>query len=274
MGDPNCSDAMSCSLLRRAPALPAILTAVILLLAAGRGIGEAKADPLVVQGSTTVAERVLLPKQARIEALSGQSLKVVPTRSDIGILRLFFGRSEFAMISTSLENEIAFLKRDYPGLPFDRLRGFEIGRTRVAFAINPTNTVRNVDAGRLRGMLTGEIRNWRQIGGANLPVRVVFVAGGDGVTLTAARAVLNDSTVRAPDIIRVQKPIQVIQVVKEEPAAIGIVALRMAQEHVLPEVAGETSIEQELNLVTLGDPTPAEQAVIKAARDAAGEGPL
>ena len=37
-----------------------------------------------------------------IEALSGQSLKIVSIRSDIGLLRLLAGQAEFAVISTSL----------------------------------------------------------------------------------------------------------------------------------------------------------------------------
>lgn len=51
------------------------------------------------------------------------------------------------------------------------------------------------------------------------------MTGGDGVTLTVARAVLDDTVLKAADIIRVQRPIQVIQVVQQEPAAVGIAPL-------------------------------------------------
>jgi phosphate transport system substrate-binding protein len=262
---------------RKAPrfsSLPSILgAAAALVLIAALIVDQARADALVVQGSTTLAEHLIIPKQSEIEALSGQSLKVVPTRSDVGILRLFFGGSELAMISTSLANEIAFLRRDYPDLPYARLRSFDIGRTRVAFAVNPANPVRDIDAERLRRILSGEITNWRQIGGANLPVRVVFVTGGDGVTLSVARAVLDDSTVRAPDSIRVQRPIQVVQVVQQEAAALGIAQLQLAQDHQLRDLASGAPVEQELNLVTLGEPTPAERAVIEAVRRTAASVP-
>jgi phosphate transport system substrate-binding protein len=246
--------------------------AAALLLAAELGV-EAEADPLTVQGSTTVAARVMLPKQKEIEALSGQPLKVVPTRSDVGILRLFFGGLELAMISTSLANEIAFLRQDYPNLAFARLRGFEVARTRVAFAVSPTNPVRDLDAERLRGILSGEITNWRQVGGANLPVRVVFVSGGDGVTLSVVQAVLGGSAIKAPDSIRVRTPIQVIQVVEQEPAALGIAPLALTHDHQVRDVASATPVEQTFNLVTLGEPTPAARAVIDAVRRTAASAP-
>jgi phosphate transport system substrate-binding protein len=245
---------------------PILAVAAVLLLATVLGTDQARADALVMQGSTALAERLIIPKQSEIEALSGQSLKVVPTRSDVGILRLFFGGSEFAMISTSLANEIAFLRQDYPDLPYDRLRGFEVGRTRVAFPVNATNPVHDIDAKRLRAILSGEITNWRQIGGANLPVRVVFVTGGDGVTLSVARAVLDDLTVKAPDSIRVQRPLQVIQVVEQEAAALGIAQLQLARDHHLLDLASGAPVEQPFNLVTLDGPTPAERAVIEAVR--------
>jgi ABC-type phosphate transport system substrate-binding protein len=259
------ADALTCRNGWSSPLLRSILNAAAaLLLTATFIVGQARADTLVVQGSTTLADRLIVPKQRQIEALSGQSLKVVPTRSDVGILRLFFGGSELAMISTSLANEIAFLRRDYPDLAYDRLHGFAVGRTRVALAVNPTNPVRDIDAAQLRRILSGEITNWRQVGGSNLPVRVVFVAGGDGVTLSVARTALDDSAIKTPDTIRVQKPIQVIQVVKEEAAALGIAQLHLTRNHQLRDVANGTPVEQELNLVTLGEPTPAARAVIEA----------
>ena len=264
-----CPDATDRGSAARRRARPAILGGVVLLLATALGVDQTRADALVVQGSTTVAEHLILPKQKQIEALSGQSLNVVPTRSDIGILRLFFGGSEFAMISTSLDNEIAFLRRDYPALPYALLRSFAIGRLPVAFAVHPSNLVRDLDAKQLRRMLSGEIRNWRQVAGANLSVRVVYVTGGDGATLSVARAILNDTTVKAPDTIRVRRPLQVVQVVEQEPGALGITQLLLAHDHGLRVLASAIPVEQKLNLVTLGEPTPAERAVIEAARTAA-----
>ena len=258
---------------RRKPMGPAawriVLGAAGWCLAAALAHDHARADPLTVQGSTTLAERLIIPRQGEIEALSGQSLKVVPTRSDIGILRLFYGGSEFAMISTSLANEIAFLRRDYPDLPYARLRSFEVARARVAFVVNPTNPLHDLDAGRLRGLLTGEITNWRQVGGANLPVRVVFVTGGDGVTLSVTDALLGGTTIEAPEVIRVRKSIEVVQVVEQEPAALGIAPFWLARDHQLRDLMSAAPVEQELNLVTLGEPTPAQRAVIDAVQRAA-----
>ena len=60
------------------------------------------AEPLTIQGSSTFSANILTPNQAVIETLSGQSLKIVGIRSDIGLLRLLARQAEFAVISTPL----------------------------------------------------------------------------------------------------------------------------------------------------------------------------
>jgi hypothetical protein len=58
-------------------------------------------------------------------------------------------------------------------------------------------------------------------------------------------------------------------VVEQEPAALGIAQRALVQEHGLAELRTDREIEQELNLVTFGEPTPAERAVIDATRSVA-----
>jgi len=86
----------------------------------------ASAETFVVQGSTTFTHEVMEPHQTAIEASSGHKLTVVPNKSSLGLLALFEKRSQFAMISGPLEEEIAQLKRTNPNLPFEQLRVFRI----------------------------------------------------------------------------------------------------------------------------------------------------
>jgi hypothetical protein len=50
---------------------------------------------------------------------------------------------------------------------------------------------------------------------------------------------------------------------------LGVAQLGLTQEHQLPELATNQVIEQELSLVTLGEPSPEQQAVISAVRQVA-----
>jgi hypothetical protein len=59
-----------------------------------------------------------------------------------------------------------------------------------------------------------------------------------------------------------------ISVVEQEANVLGVAQLSLAKQRGLPELMTDVPVEQTLSLVTLGNPTPAMQAVIDAARQA------
>src|ERR1700686_308540 len=146
--------------------------AVVIVTAAASP--SAVAETLVVQGSTTFNRRVMEPHQAAIETASGHQLTVIPNKSTPGLVALVEGRAHMAMISAPLQGEIASLQKILPGSPSDRLRGFEILSTRIAIAVHASNTVRRASMSTIRKILLGEIKNWKELGGADLPIRVVL----------------------------------------------------------------------------------------------------
>lgn len=230
----------------------------------------AHAQPLTIQGSSTLGAN-LLPNQAIIEALSGQSLKIVSIRSDIGLLRLLGGQAEFAAISTSLRRAIDALRPSDPDLPYDRLMAFPVSRIRVAFAVHPSNPVRKADIDVLRRVLSGEPVSWSELGGPDQPIRVAYVQPGGGVTLCVAAQLFGGRPLMPANPIRVSFGSQVIRVVEQEPRALGVAQLGLVRQHQLPELTTDHAIEQELSLVTLGEPSPTQLAVINAVRKVAAD---
>jgi phosphate transport system substrate-binding protein len=244
-------------------AFVAIATAAVVMVALST---PAAADHLIVQGSTTFNARLMVPYQAMIEAASKQKLTVVPNKSSLGLIALFDGRADLAMISSSLETEVASLRKTNPEFPFDSLRSFSISRTRIAFAINPANPVRTSSLETIRNILIGKIDNWHALGGPDLPLRVVVVREGGGVQFSVEAELLGGEHIAPDHPIVVQIGTQVTKVVEQEPGALGLAQLGVLRERNLPELMTERFIEQQLNLITLGEPTAARRAVIDAAR--------
>src|ERR1700712_2787602 len=69
------------------------------------------AEPLTLQGSTTLSSQLMIPYRESIEKLSGQKLIVVPNKSSLGLQALFEGSTQFAMISGPLEIEEKTLRK-------------------------------------------------------------------------------------------------------------------------------------------------------------------
>jgi ABC-type phosphate transport system substrate-binding protein len=169
------------------------------------------------------------------------------------------------MISGPLENEIEHLKQTNNNLPFDQLQNFNISNTRMAFAVNRDNPVDELTVDKMRGILLGEITNWSQVGGRDLPIRVVQVRDGGGVQSSIEDVVLGGKQISVPNPILVQISSQVVKVVEQLPEALGLSQLSIVAKSNTAELKLDRPIEQHLNLVTLGDPSPEMLKVIRAA---------
>lgn len=220
---------------------------------------------LVLLGSTTFTHRVMEPYQAAIEAMSGHKLTVQPTKSSWGLLGLFKRSGDFAMISGPLQNEIAALKADNPDLPYGRFETFNITSTRMAFAVNRDNPVREISDDAMRRILRGEITNWHEVGGSDLPIVVVMVREGGGVGASIESQLLDGKSITPAKPMLVQASAQVIRMTAMLPGALGMSQSSLVTGSNVGELKTDHPIEQRLDLVTLGDPTPEMRKVIDAA---------
>jgi phosphate transport system substrate-binding protein len=249
------------------------IAALTVLLALTGGHACAASEVVVLQGSTTFATTVAGPHTKQVEAETNLSLDLVPNKSNHGLLALFEKKADLAMLSMSLAAEVYFLHQSRPDLPFDRLQAFEIVRTRAAFVVHPSNPVRRARLDDIRRILTGEITNWKVLGGPDLPVRVVAVRQGGGVVGTVEATLLGSGHITAPDVIRVQVGTQVVKVVAQEPGALGITQLSLVKTSGSVELATDAPIAQVLSLVSLDAPTPQAVLVIDAMRRAVAAEP-
>jgi phosphate transport system substrate-binding protein len=229
---------------------------------------QAAAEPLILQGATTFNRRVIEPHLAEIEAKSGQELTVIPNRTMLGLIALMEGRAHLAMTSAPLETEVAKLKKAMPGLDYDRLQVFDISTTRVAFVVHPSNTVRKASMDQIKKVLMGEITNWKELGGKDAPIRMAFVGGGGGVITSVEAQLLGGHPVQGPNILYVKTALQLVSIMEQSPDALGMAQLSLTKQKGLPEIVTDRTIEQSLNFVTFGKPTPAMKSVIEAARRA------
>jgi phosphate transport system substrate-binding protein len=245
--------------LRSAPRRLAIAMVTILISSV------AAAQPIVVQGSTTFNRRVMEPHQAEIEAASGQRLTVIPNKSTPGLVALFEGRAQMTMISAPLPSEIEELRKLMPGCACERLKAFEVTATRIAIGVHPSNPVRQASFDTIKKIVRGEIKNWRELGGPDLPIRVGLALGG-GIVAVVETELLSGQHASLPNTLYVNTPVQLVQVMEQEPGVIGFAQLQLVKQRGIPEIVTDRPLQTTLNLVTLDEPTPAMRAVIDAAR--------
>ena len=239
---------------------------LVALAAAAWGPTPLAAQTLTLSGSTTFTTTIMKPHQKDIESATGFQLVVLPNKTDIGIRLLVEQRSDVAMISTALEGVVKELREIAPDLPLERLKSFAVYSAKVAFTVHPSNPVRAITSDNLKKVLLGEITNWKQVGGRDLPIRLVRVDSGAGIPLTMETELLDGRPIAATDAIRVRISSQVAKIVEQEPAALGLTQVGNLPGRNVLVLSVDRSFEQRLSYVTLGEPTPQVQRLIAATR--------
>jgi phosphate transport system substrate-binding protein len=231
--------------------------------------GSVSAETLSIQGSPGFADEVIEPYRDKIEALTGHKLNVTATATAAGLLAVLKGEADLAMISGPLDSMVALLRKSRPDLPLDLLREFRVAKSRVAYPVNPGNPVRSVSLAKLKQILSGQIGNWRELGGPDLPIDVVSLRNGGGSKRTTRETLFGAERMTPRSDIIVESDGEVVQAVAQDRGALGICRASMATLHRLPELQTKVSIERSFSFVTLNEPTAAMRAVIAATRSVA-----
>jgi phosphate transport system substrate-binding protein len=223
----------------------------------------AGAEPVYLNGSTTVINMLVAPHQAEIELVSGQQIVVTGNGSQRGLADLVAGKAQIAMISAPLKLEVDRINATQPGrIDLARLNAHVIGEARVAFAVHPSNPVRHLSRDALIDVLLGKIQNWREVGGLDQRIVIVTAQPGDGLRTMVENALLSGREL-AKDARAMTNATQIAKIVAQVPGAIGIVAAA-SLDAAVTEVKQDAVLANPLILVTLGDETPPVRQVIEA----------
>jgi len=224
-------------------------------------------EPLVIHGSTTVSDAVMIPKKRRIERASGVDYEIVANGSARGLLAVAEGRAPLGMISADLDVQIAKVSQEFSGrLAGKDLRAHRLGVTEVAFAVHPSNPVTELPLSQITAILEGRIRNWREVGGPDAPIIVIAETKGGGIRSMVETELLETGAIGA--ILReVPAAPQANLIAAQLPQALAITSKHSVKGDVRV-LQTDRTLTQPLMLVTLGKPSGKAAKIIEAARDA------
>lgn len=121
-----------------------------------------------ISGSTSVGP--LMEKiQEKYEEVNNVTLEIQQNGSGAGIKDVSGGVSEIGMSSRELKDDEK-----------TSVEGTVIAYDGIALLVNPNNSVKNISLEDVKKIYTGEITNWKELGGADAPIVVVSREEGSG----------------------------------------------------------------------------------------------
>ncbi len=253
------------------------LTHCITILAfASLASASAVADTLEVSGSTTVQKRAFENAGANLKTATGMDVKFLPVGSGKGLMALGEGKVTVAATSETLNDTIESAKKAAKDMDKSfaapaNLVFHEIARDALVVIVNKDNPVTSLSKAQLKDLNTGKIKNWKEVGGSDLPVKVVTSHAG-----SATRAVFQKQMMDAAEYVagaaEIRTTKEEINEVGKEKGGIG--ALSEAFVAANPgkvKIVKAPEMVRPLALITVGQPKPAVQKMIDYFRSAEGK---
>jgi len=232
------------------------------------------AERLTLTGSSTVAP-LALEIAKRFERLHpGVRVDVQSGGSSRGIADARSGAAQIGMVSRALNPD----ERD--------LTASTIAMDGISLIVHRSNPITTLSDDQVKAIYTGQIKNWREVGGSDRTISVVNKAEGRStLELFLAHYQLKNSDIRAQVVIGDNQ--QGIKTVAANPGGIGYVSIGTAEfeaSHGAPirllDMAGVPAavaevrkgrfpLSRPLNLVVRGEPSPLAKGFVAFARSTA-----
>lgn len=235
----------------------------------------AQAQEVTIAGSTTVQKRVIEPGAEGLKAATGLTVKMQGTGTGKGLIRLIEGKVPAAAASESLQDAVGSAQKaakedgvtlNVPG----NLQLHEITKDSIVVIVNKDNPVGALSKEQLKDLHTGKVKNWKEVGGPDLPVTVVTSHAG-----SATRAVFQkqamDGAEYVAGAIEVRTTREEINEVGKEKGAIGAVSEGFfAQNPGKSKTVKAPTISRPLALITVGDASPEVKKIVDFFKSPAG----
>lgn len=149
-----------------------ILTSIVLVLYLAIGCSKKTEDTnsVTISGSTSVGP--LIEKEVEVYKTNNPnaSIQVNQLGSSAGIKDTINGTVQIGMSSRDLKE----------GEKSQGLTEVEVAYDGIALITNKANTIKSLSLEQIKGIYTGKIKNWKEIGGKDTPIVVVSREDGSG----------------------------------------------------------------------------------------------
>ena len=123
------------------------------------------------------------------------NIAVTGRGSGTGIAALINGTCDICESSRAIAQKEIKQAKDKGIEPHEEI----VGLDGIAVVVHPKNPVKNLTMGQLRGIFMGQIRNWKDLGGANKPIVILSREVNSGTHLFFKEHVLRGGDVKGPE---------------------------------------------------------------------------
>ncbi len=225
------------------------------------------AEDIKIGAGAAPTENVLKPIADAFEKASGIHLTIISSGPKIALQDLEKGSVDAAAAGLTFDDWMNLMKKEGSEVKDpSSLKQATIGKDRIVVLVHKENPVPKLSKEQLKGIFTGKIANWKEVGGKDLAIIVVWGKLIPGTNSLFVGKML-DGEQPAKEVLEATTADDVRQNVSSNPEAIGIGPVAIIDSSVRSPETPE--ISRPIILLTKGAPSP---KVVKLLEFINGEG--
>lgn len=218
------------------------------------------AEEVRIGAGAAPTENILKPVKASFEKTTGLTLGIFSNGPKNAFVDMEKGSIDAAAAGLTFDDWMALLKKE--GVTVADPKAYQsavIGKDKVIVLTHKTNLVKTLSKEQLKSIFTGKVANWKEVGGSDAPILVVW---GKLIQGTNSMFVKNmmDGAEPTKEVMEVGTADDVKNAVETNPEAIGIGPLSLAGPTL--NVPATPELARAITIMTKGAPKPAVQKLI------------
>ncbi len=216
----------------------------------------------IIGGSTSI-KTVLEPIKPAFEKETGIKLNLIPAGSKKALMELDNGNCDAASAAHNLNEILKELEKDNIALKNKNyLKAHKLfHETNYVVIVNEKNPVQKLTKEQLKAIFTGKITNWKEVGGSDLPIDVIWGKFATGTKYEVKKQILeNENPVESKK--EATTDLSILNIVAIDPKAIGVVAKSSIKNQKIKIVNTPEITSKPIILITLGEPSKTVKLLI------------
>lgn len=193
---------------------------LVLVIALLYSVSVYSQDMIQIKGSDTLINLVQRLSEVYMEKNPDTYIAVTGGGSGVGIAALIANRVAIADASRPMKAKEYTAAKENGVMPYELV----IGIDGLSVVINSSNPVKSLTVDQIGAIFRGEISNWNEVGGPNLPISLYGRQANSGTYVFFQEHVLSNKNYSAK-MKRMNGNAQIIEGVKADKAAIGYVGV-------------------------------------------------
>ena len=216
------------------------------------------AEVKIATGHTFI-RRVFDPIRTPFREKTGTELHIFFNDPVPALAELEKGNVDVAGASIALEDWLALARKEGVAVQENAAyRSYVPITEKIMVMVNSENKLMSLSKDQLKGIFTGSIENWNEVGGGDAPILIVWPAVSSGALVIFKAKVLDNEAI-TKIIYDVETMADVSDAIAATPEAIGIVTGTKAAPGTKEIAPG---IDRPLTLVYKGNPSPVLQKLL------------